>query len=190
MNGQLTHPIVANTKGDYASCEDLCNLFATNMKSFYLLSFLLTASREKAEHCFVAGLDDCVNGISVFQGWIDCWARRLIVRSAVRLMQPRPSDTAPGMWAYEPADEDTHHGIASQEALFARVLALNDFERFAFVLSVLEGYPDQSCAIFLETSRQQVQKARIRAFEHLGGICSSPVASLCFPFSFSQQRLS
>lgn len=190
MNGQRTHPIAANTMGDCATCEDLCNLFAANMKSFYLLSFLLTANREKAEHCFVVGLDDCVNGISVFQEWIDCWARRLIVRSAVRLMQPRPSSTPLGMWAYHPADEDTLSGITLQENLFARVLALRDFERFAFVLSVLEGYPDQSCAILLGTSRQQVQEARIRAFEHLGGICSSPVPSLSFPFSVSQQRVS
>jgi hypothetical protein len=101
-------------------------LFTNNVKRFYLLSFLLTANPEKAEQCFLAGLDGCVNGISVFQEWVDCWARRVIVRRAVRLIQPRSGDTAPRMCAFHPADEDTLPGIALQDARFAKVLALED----------------------------------------------------------------
>jgi hypothetical protein len=75
-------------------------------------------------------------------------------------------------------------------APFAGVLALEDFERFAFVLSVLEGYPDQSCAIFLGTSRQEVRGARVRGFDHLAGICSSQVPWLSCPLSDLPQGLS
>jgi hypothetical protein len=174
---QLTHWSVANTKSNYATRQDFCELFADNVESFYILSFLLTANPEMAEQCFVAGLDDCVNGISVFQEWVDCWARRLIVCCAVRLIQPRPGDTAPRMSAFRPTDEDDVPGTALEEDPFARVLALKDFERFAFVLSVLEGYPDQSCATLLRASRQEVREARARAFDHLAAVCSSQVAS-------------
>jgi hypothetical protein len=94
VKSQPTHWSVANTKSNYATCQDSCELFADNVKSFYLLSFLLTANPKMAEQCFVAGLDDCVNRISVFQEWVDCWARRLIARCAVRLIQPRPGDNS------------------------------------------------------------------------------------------------
>lgn len=177
MNSPLRIWSAANTKSNYATGQNFCELFADNVKSFYLLSFLLTANSEMAEQCFVAGLDNCVDGISVSQGWVDGWARRLIVRCAVQLIQPRPGDTAPKMSAFRPADEDNVPGTALQEGPFAKVLALKDFERFAFVLSVLEGYPDQSCATLLRASRQEVREARFRALDHLAGLCASQVAS-------------
>ncbi|MGB6132410.1 MAG: hypothetical protein WBG54_11555 [Acidobacteriaceae bacterium] len=178
MNKRLTHRIVANTKCDYATCNDICRFFTENVTQFYLLSFLLTASSDKAEQCFAGGLDDCVNGVAVFQGWVDGWARRVIVRRAIRMIQPQPGDAAPRRWAVRSEDEDSVARCGLQEAQFAGVLALKDFERFAFVLSVLEGYPDGSCAALLGTSRQKVGEARLRALQHLAGICSSQVACL------------
>jgi hypothetical protein len=112
MKGQLIHWRVANTKSDYATCEDFCKLFANNVKRLYLLSFLLTADPQKAEQCFVSGLDDCMNGISAFQESVECWARRVIVRRAVRLIQPHPGDTVPRMRAFQPTEENTFRGIA------------------------------------------------------------------------------
>jgi hypothetical protein len=187
---QLTHGIAANAEGDYATCEDFCELFANNLKRFYLLSFLLTADAEKAEQCFVSSLDNCVNAFSVFQESVDCWARRVIVRGAVRLIQPNPGDTAPKMCAFHSADKYSLPSIARKEGPFARVLALKHFERFAFVLSVLERYPDQSCAILLGASRHEVREARGRAVAHLPGNCSLQVAYLSYPLSGLQEGLS
>lgn len=130
-----------------------------------------------AEQCFVTGLDDCVNESSVFQESADCWARRVIVRRAVRLVQPRRGDTAAGRPASTGSD-DHLSGTALREPPFAGVLALQDFDRFAFVLSVLERYPDQSCAIFLGASRQEVGEARERAFDYLARLYSPQTASL------------
>jgi DNA-directed RNA polymerase specialized sigma24 family protein len=53
------------------------------------------------------------------------------------------------------------------DARLARVLALEDIERFAYVLAVLEGYPDQNCAVLLGISRQEVRETRIRAIERI-----------------------
>jgi hypothetical protein len=44
VKGKLTQRFVANTKSDYATHEDLCKLFANNVKTFYLLPFLSTTN--------------------------------------------------------------------------------------------------------------------------------------------------
>jgi hypothetical protein len=38
----------------YASSGDFCRIFHEELDSLYLLSLLLTADGEKAEHCFVS----------------------------------------------------------------------------------------------------------------------------------------
>jgi len=163
---QLRHRMVSSRKVHYATNEDFCRLFANSVEKLYLLSYLLIANREKAEQCFVASLDDCVDGISVFKEWAEAWARRVIVRNAVRLMQPRPGEPAPGICAFYAGDKDGLSGKGMYDGRFAKVLALEDFERFVFVLSVLEGYPDHSCAILLGTSRQEIGATRVRALDH------------------------
>lgn len=77
----------------YTSSSDFCQVFQEDMNGLYLLSFLLTADREKAEQCFVSGLEDSVEGSPVFKEWARSWARRAIVQSAVRVINPRPKRT-------------------------------------------------------------------------------------------------
>ena len=70
---QITRPT------PYASSDDFRRVFDEDMNSLYLLSFLLTADREKAEQCFVSGLEDAVEGNPVFKEWARSWARRVII---------------------------------------------------------------------------------------------------------------
>jgi hypothetical protein len=83
-------------------------------------------------------------------------------------MEPRPGDPAPELYAFYAADKDGL-SVTSYDARFAKVLALEDFERFVFVLSVLEGHSDRSCAILLGTSLQEIRETRIRAIDHAAG---------------------
>src|SRR5271168_2839974 len=76
----------------YANGDDFCRIFQQEMDGFYQLSLLLTADREKAEQCFVSGLDDSVKGSLVFKEWAQSWARRAIIQSAVQIVRPRPTD--------------------------------------------------------------------------------------------------
>src|ERR1700734_1321289 len=76
----------------YASSADFCRIFDEDMNDLYLLSFLLTADREKAEQCFVSGLEDAVEGNPVFKEWARSWARRVIIVNAVRVINPRPME--------------------------------------------------------------------------------------------------
>jgi hypothetical protein len=76
----------------YASSYDFRGVFQEETDSLYRLAFLLTADLEKAQQCFVSGLEDSVNGSAVFKDWADSWARWTIIQSAVRAIKPRPVD--------------------------------------------------------------------------------------------------
>ena len=54
---------------EHATSEDFRKLFTEDMTGLYLLSLLLTANHEKAEQCFVAGVEDTVKGNPVFKEW-------------------------------------------------------------------------------------------------------------------------
>src|SRR5271156_5570600 len=83
---QITRPT------PYASCTDFRQVFDEDMNSLYQLAFLLTADHEKAEQCFVSGLDDVVKGNPVFKEWARSWARRAVILNAMRAINPRPAD--------------------------------------------------------------------------------------------------
>ena len=51
------------------------------------------------------------------------------------------------------------------------VLGLADFERFVFVLCVLEHYREHECALLLGCSASEVRDARTRAIAELASIC-------------------
>src|SRR5262245_28356274 len=72
----------------YATCADFCRIFAEDMKNLYLLALVLTADSEKAEQCFVSGLDDCTAGNQVFKEWGQSWARRVVIKRAIRMIAP------------------------------------------------------------------------------------------------------
>ena len=159
-------PISTETSRAYATRIEFCRVFAENMDSMHLLSFLLTADQTKAEECFVSGLEDCVEGTYVFRDWAQSWARRAIIQNAIRMLAPRknhstvadvPNDAVSCSFG---RTHDTDYAIA-------RILRLEHFERFVLVLSVLERYSDQDCSVLLGCSRQDVGETRMRALLHV-----------------------
>jgi len=165
----------ANDGSNYASGEDCRKLFTRDVNSLYLLSLLLTADHKKAEQCFLAGLDDCINGSPVHQEWAHSWARRLIIRNAIRMMAPRCAAAAPIPGPLHSAGSDHLPKMPMEFVSFAPVFCLEHFERFVYVLSVLERYSEQDCAALLGTSPWEIRKARVRAFEKIAD-CERPVA--------------
>jgi hypothetical protein len=107
----------------------------------YVLSFLLTADFTKAEECFVSGLEDCVEGTYVFRDRARSWARRTIIQNAIRMLAPRNNYSAV---TEAPSDPISCHLGRTPEAgyVIGSILCLKDFERFVFVVSVLEKYTD------------------------------------------------
>jgi hypothetical protein len=48
---------------------------------------------------------------------------------------------------------------------FVAILSLDTFERFVFVMSILEGQSDAECAFLLRCSRRDVMMARVLALK-------------------------
>jgi hypothetical protein len=146
----------------YASSDDFRRIFHEDHGSLHRLSFLLTADREKAEQCFVCGLEESVNGSPVFKEWAHSWARRTIIQNAVRVINPRPvEEHAPSSF------ESIGTTLAVEEVETAAVLQLEPFERFVYVMSVLERYSDHDCSVLLDCARRDVIAGRIRALQQI-----------------------
>jgi hypothetical protein len=139
------------------------NILTEEMHSLYLFSFLLTADTYIAEQCYICGLGECVEGISVFMDWARSWARRTILRHAIRMIMPAPEqmDRLSGISVKVAA-------TSGRNNLFAAIVGLSAFERFVFVMSVLEKHSDEECSMLLGCSRRDVMIARELAFKRLG----------------------
>lgn len=158
-----------------AVSADFCRIFENNMEHFYLLSFLLTADHQMAEECFVRGLEDSTRSNRVFKKWADSWARRTIIHNAIQMIRPRPTDSRTSSSSSDGVERD-----ATQRPEIDAVAGLPSFERFVFVLSVLERQSDQESALLLGCTRDEVMAARTRALQQLGTLAElhqTPVAS-------------
>ncbi|MGA9507101.1 MAG: hypothetical protein WBV55_00505 [Candidatus Sulfotelmatobacter sp.] len=151
----------------YAKCADFRRIFDEDMNSLYLLSFLLTADREKAERCFVSGLEDAVKGNPVFKEWARSWARRVIIQNAVRVIKPRAAEET-GRFTCAPLNRNGEIGAAQQQMEIRAVLGLEPFERFVYVMAVLEHYSDHDCSLLLGCARRDVLAARAGALQQIG----------------------
>ena len=158
---RITRPV------PYAGSADFGRIFEEDMNSLYLLSLLLTADPERAEQCFVSGLEDAVEGNPVFKEWARSWARRSIIQNAVRVINPRPAEgiRRSSSASVEGGEETLPAG---QHVEIAAVLGLEPFERFVYVMTVLERYSDHECSLLLGCSRRDVLAARTRALRQVG----------------------
>ena len=155
----------------YAIAGDFCRIFTEEMNGLYLLAFLLTAGRETAERCFVRGLEESVKSNRVFKEWARSWARRTIIQSAIRIVQPIRQYSR----RLSPRDPVTGKVTEPERPWrLATILGLNTFERFVFVMSVLERLSDQDCKILLGCSREDVVDARARALESIAASEETP----------------
>ena len=148
--------------------NDICQTFKQDVKSLYLLCLLLTGSEHCAEECFVSSLSDSMNLRATFADWNISWIRHVVVRNAIRMMQLVMKNNK---------DETSPSGqsgvISSANPALHGVLRLETFERFVFVMSMLEGYSDHECAQLLRASAREVSIAKEMAFRHLAALSKS-----------------
>ncbi len=170
----------ANDAQVYATKRDFCRIFEDHKTGLYLLSLLLTADAEKAEQCFVAGLQDSTHGNPVFREWALSWSKRQIIKNAIRMISPRQEQRG-AQPAFEPTPSE-----AKLDSSLATVLRLASYERIVFVMSVLEGYSVQECLTLLNSSKQEIVSARARAlFQLAEGAQIAPVSLRKDDFSSS-----
>jgi DNA-directed RNA polymerase specialized sigma24 family protein len=156
----------------YATAVDFEQIFMEDMSGLYLLSFLLTGNPDRAEECFVAGIGESTKGNRVFKEWARSWARRTIIQSAIRLIDPRRHSER-GMRNSAVARTIEKLPLVLQTEASA-ILELAPFERFVFVMSTLERYSDHDCSILLACARRDVTGARVRALRQLGRLMTFP----------------
>jgi hypothetical protein len=169
----------------YATGDDFCQIFAQDMKGLYLLSLLLTADCRKAEECFASAFEDSMKSTRVFKEWAQSWSRRTILQNAIRTIEPVP-DPKREKATLRTIDNGVETKAESGVALNA-VLSLGTFERFVFVMSILERYSDQDCSILLECSRRDIAFARRQAAEHIASFSNPSLASAMG--AFAQEHL-
>ncbi|HUO15466.1 MAG TPA: hypothetical protein VMX38_10810 [Verrucomicrobiae bacterium] len=145
----------------YASRADFCRIFEDHVDRLYLLSLLLTADPELAEKCFVRGLEDSKKSNPVFKEWAQSWARRTIITNAIRMIGPRPGISSPFTRG------SRGKKIRGLPEKLASIIELPQFERFVFVMSVLEGYAARDCRLLLNCSNFDVAQGRVQALQQL-----------------------
>lgn len=166
MNCHFQRSAEARSKRvDYAMPADFCQIFDGHLDDLYTLSFLLTADHEKAGQCFVTGLEDCLQGNPVFREWAQSWARRTVVKNAIRMMSPLRMQA-------ETATRITER-LFEADTPTAAITSLQPFDRFVYVLSVLERYSGGECSILLDCKVEKVADARKRAVQRIASMGSS-----------------
>jgi hypothetical protein len=143
----------------YATAADFVETFNEEMRSLYLLSFLLTADHDTAEHCLIAAMGESGEGTNAFMDWPSS-IRRAVLKQAIAIVMPAP----------EHADIVSFISLkvpvtSGENKPFDAIPSLDAFERFVFVMSILEGLSDEDCAILLRCSRRDVMIARLLALK-------------------------
>jgi len=165
MKAALNTPSATAEADQYTSAEDFGRVFTEHMDKLYRLAFLLTGDAEAAEQCFVGGLEDSLHSNTVFRKWALLWARQAIIKNAIATLSPHPhSDSALSRHDY---DSEEIPVFGQESIAIAEVLALNDFDRFVFVMSVLEGLSDNQCSFLLDCSLPELQRSRNQAIQQI-----------------------
>lgn len=148
----------------YATGSDFCRIFKEDMQSLYQLALVLTVDPQDAEQCFVAGLDDCASGNQVFKEWARSWARRVVIKNAIRSIGPEIGQANQALGGGAVAAGLNGLNLPPEVSSLLRLPAA---ERFVFVMSFCEGYSDHDCALLLGCTRETVVAARLRALQHV-----------------------
>jgi len=158
---------------EYATCKDFKQIFTEDMVGLHRLAFLLTADHAQAEQCFVAGLEDSIHGNPVFRQWARAWSKRTIIQSAIKAIGPTP-----GRHGAIPETAEAHWQSGDDvETIAAVVASWEPFERFVFVMAVLEGYGLRECAALLACPVQDVIAAKTLALQRLAAQSGTEVVS-------------
>jgi DNA-directed RNA polymerase specialized sigma24 family protein len=155
---------------EYATREDFCRVFTEGLSGLYQLSYLLTGDDEKAQQCFVAGFEHSVEANKVFKDWARSWAKRAIIKNAIRALQPQPPEAESSLTAGVVFEKNKLRIIRDGHLEIDSVLALEDFERVVFVMTVLERYSDHDSALLIGCSIEEIRTARICAFEEIANL--------------------
>ncbi len=141
---------VVSERDSYASVHDFCSMFKQEMDAFFQLAFTLTGNEKKAEEVIVNALDDCAKA-KVFRPWAKSWSRLAVIERAIKTM----------------ASNTQSNDTKGRSAELQSILNLAPFDRFVYVLTVLEKYSIRDCAVLLRASKREVLNRQVSALEQV-----------------------
>jgi hypothetical protein len=155
-------PMTAHPSIDYATHDDFCSVLERDMKSLYLLAFLLTGNHKESEQCFGSTVENTFREQAVFKEWVLPWVKRGLIKNAIEIVSPGSprNDAKRDLWSAGQYAIQGQYGIDS-------VTKLATFERFVFVMSILERYSNWDCSMLLGCSINKVAQARMSALGRL-----------------------
>ncbi len=155
-------PKVANFRTDYATPVDFCDIFRNDTKHLYLLAFLLTTNHRESEQCFVSTVEKAFKEQAVFKEWVRPWVKRTLIENAIKIVLPALARNGQRRELWSAGQRETQG-----QCEIDSVTKLAAFERFVFVMSILERYSNWDCALLLGCSMNQVAQARMKALRRL-----------------------
>ena len=158
--------------GRIATTEDFERLFETHATDLLRLALHLTADAEKAETCLILAMRDCFVRTGIARDRVCIWARRMVIRNAVRLMWGTPTELLADP-AFEFQLQPTGY-VSERIRESVAVLALCDLDRLAFVICILERYSILDCALLLRKTPQEIHEAVLRAASQVVSVETGP----------------
>ena len=157
-----TKPKVANFRAEYAKHDDFCGALKDDTEPLYRLAFLLTANHKDSEQCFVSTVEQAFDEQTVFKEWARSWMKRRLIETAIAIVSPASSRNGQNRDFWGAAQHDTQ-----RECEFDAVTKLDPFERFVFVMSIVERHSNWDCALLLGCSMNRITHARMSALRRL-----------------------
>jgi DNA-directed RNA polymerase specialized sigma24 family protein len=151
----------SQTPGRYATRADFYEVVKKHMGSLYLLAFLLTANHVDAERCVGAAIEDTLDKNYVLKDWTRSWTKRSLIKNAIRIVSPESATQSENRDLWFDQKEPGPQGVINP------VTRLTPFERFVFILVILEGYSIRECSVLLGCAVERVVNARIDAVRRL-----------------------
>jgi DNA-directed RNA polymerase specialized sigma24 family protein len=160
-------PKIANFRTDYAKHADFSEIFERDTRLLYLLAFLLTTNHKESEQCFALTIEEALKEQTVFKEWARSWVRRRMIENAIEIVSPAAARKGQQRDLWSGGQRETH-----RECEIDTVTKLAPFERFVFVMAVLECYSNWDCAVLLGCSMNRVAQTRIMALRRLPGLAA------------------
>ena len=156
---------IADFRADYAKRVDFCGVFEKDTKPLYLLAFLLTANHKESEQCFVSTVEEVFKEPVMFKEWARSWVKRRLIANAIEIVSPASARNGQKRDLWSAGKRETQ-----RECEIDTVTKLAAFERFVFVMSVLEHYSNWDCALLLGCGMNEVAQIRMRALRRLADL--------------------
>ena len=165
---QLCFDRISSRQQDlYATPKDFEELFLKEMTNLCRLSICLAGDAQRAETCLKLAMEDCLRTDSVAKHRVHMWARRMLIRHAIRLVLGVENEILCEAALDFPLQASEFRANALRNA----IRNLPDLDRLALVICAIERYSILDCALLLRKAPQDVYQAVVRATHQIASQC-------------------